>query len=181
MRETAGIDLLFRTIIKKRSSTKIAPFREFSSCPEDFRVVLLDHFLTLYLCSFWYKSTWIFKKWSQFRIIHFLKRLLGAIWLFETPFRGWNDFYMDYSTDTPTHPSTQYRYALGIRSRTTSRITRTTSRITRTTSYMLVESVSSSLWRNTMTPENPFQPVPATPKKAACFVLRFSYMLIKVL
>jgi hypothetical protein len=109
MRETAGIDLLFRTIIKKRSSTKIAPFREFSSCPEDFRVVLLDHFLTLYLCSFWYKSTWIFKKWSQFRIIHFLKRLLGAIWLFETPFRGWNDFYMDYSTDTPTHPSTQYR------------------------------------------------------------------------
>ncbi len=148
----------------------------------------MDHFLTLFLWCFWYKSTGIFMKWSKFRIIHFLKRLFGAIWLFETPFRAWNDFYMDYLTDTPTHPSTQYRYALGIRSRTTSRITwttsritRTNSRITRTTSFMVVESVSSSLWRNTMTPENPFQPVPATPKKAACFVLRFSYMLIKVL
>jgi len=115
----------------------MASFREFSSCPEDFRVVLLDHFLTLFLCSFWYKSTGIKKKWSQFRITHFLKRLFRAIWLFETRFRAWNNFYMDHSTDTPTHPSTQYRNALGIRSRTTSRITRTTS-------SMHLESVSSS-------------------------------------
>ena len=43
--------------------------------------------LTLFLCSFWYKSTGIFE---------FLKWLFGAIWLFETPFRGWNDFYMDH-------------------------------------------------------------------------------------
>ena len=28
---------------------------------------------------------------------------------------------MDYSTDIPTHPSTQYRYALGIRLQDTSR------------------------------------------------------------
>ena len=145
----------------------------FLSCPEDFRVVLLDHFLTLFLCSFWYKSTGIKKKWSQFRITHFLKRLFGAIWLFETRFRAWNNFYMDHSTDTPTHPSTQYRNALGIRSRTTSRITRTTSRITRTTSYMHLESVSSSLWRNSVTSENQFKPVPATPKKAAGFVFAF--------
>ena len=123
-----------------------------------------NRFLTLFLCSFWYKSIGIFKKWSQFGIIHFFKQLFGAIWLFETPFRGWNDFYMDYSTDTPTHPSMQYRYASGIHSRTTSQITRTNSRITRTTSYMFVKSVSSSLWRNSVTPENQFQPVPATPK-----------------
>ena len=138
----------------------------FSSCPEELEVVLLDHFLTLFLCSFWYKSTGIKKKWSQFRIIHFLKRLFGAIWLFETRFRAWNNFYMDHSTDTPTHPSTQYRNALGIRSRTTSRITRTTS-------YMHLESVSSSLWRNSVTSENQFKPVPATPKKAAGFVFAF--------
>ena len=31
----------------------------FSSCPENFRVVLLDHFLTLFLCSSWYESTGI--------------------------------------------------------------------------------------------------------------------------
>ena len=110
---------------------------------------------------------------TPFRIIHFLKRLFGAIWLFETRFRAWNNFYMDHSTDTPTHPSTQYRNALGIRSRTTSRITRTTSRITRTTSYMHLESVSSSLWRNSVTSENQLQPLSATPKKAAGFVFAF--------
>ena len=126
------------------------------STPKFFWVVLLDHCLTLFLCSIWYKSTGIFEKWSQVRIIHFLKQLFRAIWLFETPIRGWNDVYMDYSTDTPTHPSTQYRNALVIRSWTTSWITPTTS-------YMLVESLSSSLWSNSVTPENQFQPVPGTP------------------
>ena len=174
MRETASIASLFCTIIERRSSTKKPSFGGFSSCPENFWKVLCWIISTLFLCSFWYKSTWIFEKWSQFRIIHFLKQLFGAIWLFETPFRGWNDIYMDYSTDTPTHPSTQYRYALGICSRTTSRITRTNSRITRTASYMIVKSMSSSLWCNSVTPENQSQSVPATPKNPVwyCIVLR---------
>ena len=68
---------------------------------------------------------------------------------------------MDYSTNTPTHPL--YSVLLYIRDMLLLFASDNSSEDA-ASSYVHVESVSSSVRRKSVTPENQFQPVPATPK-----------------
>jgi hypothetical protein len=92
---------------------------------------------------------------------------------------------MDYATEIPTHPSTQYRYALGIRfsdaSRTLGRFSDARTLLGSPGRFSdasgIVESVSSSLTQ-LRDARKKFRPVPATPKKPAFSVLHVSYLYI---